>query len=646
MTTSRTRTMASALLLLLLAFAWRLAILLRTDFAIDGDEGTIGLMALHIARLTDFPVFYYGQPYMGSLEAWVAALPVALFGASAVALKLTALAFALATVALGYLLARRVLGAAGGFAAGLYLALPPMMLSEWSLKLRGGYTSLLALGLAILLLAHTIGTRGATRSRAAWLGVLMGLATWLNLLAFPFLGAALISLIARRQLVNRVGMLVVAGCGFLVGAAPLLVSNVLSGGETFRFMLHRPPGGPGFQLSNSFLRHPPQLLGMQAPWSDGSDSPAWVWAIAALFAVSVACLLWRERGGLAELLRLGRRRAPGASSGASSGSELLLLTVPIYYAGAMAFSRFGSDPEPRFAIVLYPAMALAFGAGVAWGWERRTAAVRALTACVFAALLVANLHSLWQHVGTGDGAYTGETFAAYLHGGTPERCMALLDEHGIEGLAGPHWMGYSINFLSGDRIVPAPPRDPSQLARYRAASRHAWAVFRDGEDAHSIGPVFDQLAGAGVVFEERDVDGQRIALLDDTGYPAREWAADSNSSPAMAGKAIDLDPRTGWNAFERPLDAVDPPMLTVDLGGARSIGRLGFLFFPWLGHPKRIGVRTSMDGVRWSPFTVLAPETDAWNVALGPVQARFVQLMAMAGDDMRWQLLEFFVFPS
>jgi hypothetical protein len=54
-TTPRSRPAWPLPLLLALACAWRLAILLRTEFANDGDEGTDGLMALHFTKLREFP---------------------------------------------------------------------------------------------------------------------------------------------------------------------------------------------------------------------------------------------------------------------------------------------------------------------------------------------------------------------------------------------------------------------------------------------------------------------------------------------------------------------------------------------------------------------------------------------------------------
>jgi len=40
----------------------------------NSDEDTMGLMALHIAHRGEFPVFFYGQYYMGTLEAYIGAL--------------------------------------------------------------------------------------------------------------------------------------------------------------------------------------------------------------------------------------------------------------------------------------------------------------------------------------------------------------------------------------------------------------------------------------------------------------------------------------------------------------------------------------------------------------------------------------------
>src|SRR5919204_2024735 len=94
--------------------ALRLAILASPLGEIDGDEAVVGLMARHIAFLGERPVFYWGQPYLGSLEAFSAAPLFRVFDSSSLALKLVPTAYSLAFAAVSALLARRLFGTAAG----------------------------------------------------------------------------------------------------------------------------------------------------------------------------------------------------------------------------------------------------------------------------------------------------------------------------------------------------------------------------------------------------------------------------------------------------------------------------------------------------------------------------------------------------
>src|SRR5438874_2060019 len=62
----------------------------------DSDQAVTGLMAKHLSEGRAFPVFWYGQTYMLGVEAWLAAPPMRLLGASVTALKLPLLAINLA----------------------------------------------------------------------------------------------------------------------------------------------------------------------------------------------------------------------------------------------------------------------------------------------------------------------------------------------------------------------------------------------------------------------------------------------------------------------------------------------------------------------------------------------------------------------
>src|SRR6266566_8403595 len=137
--------------LLLVGLGLRLAVIASPLGEIDGDEAVVGLMARHIAFLGERPVFYYGQPYLGSLEAFSAAPLFRVFDSSTPLLKLVPTAYSLGFLALSALLARDLFGDQAGLATAAYLAIPPAMWAVWSTKARGGYAELLFLGEALLL---------------------------------------------------------------------------------------------------------------------------------------------------------------------------------------------------------------------------------------------------------------------------------------------------------------------------------------------------------------------------------------------------------------------------------------------------------------------------------------------------------------
>src|SRR5438128_4506016 len=148
---------------LLAGLALRLAVIASPLGEIDGDEAVVGLMARHIAFLGERPVFYWGQPYLGSLEAFTAAPFFRVFDSSTPLLKLVPTAYSLGFLALSAILARRVFGVPVALATAAYLALPPAMWAVWSTKARGGYAELLFLSQAVLLATLALAAPRARR---------------------------------------------------------------------------------------------------------------------------------------------------------------------------------------------------------------------------------------------------------------------------------------------------------------------------------------------------------------------------------------------------------------------------------------------------------------------------------------------------
>src|SRR6266699_3899797 len=177
-----------------LALLIRVWLVARTSGVIDGDEVLVGVQAEHILR-GELPIYFYGQPYMGSLEAYLVALFVAIGGPSAWTLRAEPVLLSLVVVWLTWKLAAALAGAAQlpSYArlafmtvATLIAAIPPLYDGILELRTYGGYIETFILMLLLLLSALRLTRRwheGASRReitlRWAGIGFITGLGFWI-----------------------------------------------------------------------------------------------------------------------------------------------------------------------------------------------------------------------------------------------------------------------------------------------------------------------------------------------------------------------------------------------------------------------------------------------------------------------------------
>lgn len=220
--------------LLLIVFLMIVATAVRLDFmrgvqwSIDADEAIVGLMGKHILEGRGIPTFYYGQHYMGSLEAILASVSFALFGISNFSLQLVPLLSAVALVPIMHRLGSVLGGLQAGRVAALLMALPPAGLIIWSSKARGGFIEILVLGaLALLLTTRWLQGSVTRRSYPVLLGIILGLGWWVNnQIVYFIIPVALFSaLYLARELLT--GALSVASTARIVayGTAALLIGS-------------------------------------------------------------------------------------------------------------------------------------------------------------------------------------------------------------------------------------------------------------------------------------------------------------------------------------------------------------------------------------------------------------------------------------
>ena len=122
----------------------------------DSDEAVVALMAKHILT-GERPIFFYGQTYMGSLDAFLVAIAFRLFGASVFSLRLVQLFLFVGLLLSTYRLARRLYrDQTTAQIATLLLALPPALMSLYTTITLGGYLETLLFGTWILILGHQV----------------------------------------------------------------------------------------------------------------------------------------------------------------------------------------------------------------------------------------------------------------------------------------------------------------------------------------------------------------------------------------------------------------------------------------------------------------------------------------------------------
>lgn len=425
-----------------IALLLRLDLLVHTDFVVDADEAIVGLMAQHMVKGSEFPTFYYGQHYMGSLEPILTSFVFHLFGSSPLTLKIIPLVFALLLIPLTYLLGKRVGGKGVGLIAALYLAAPPAAFLEWSTKARGGFIEIVVIGtLALILSLSWLEKRnlGLTAS----IGALLGLGWWTNnQIIFTILPIGLFFTLKifteRASYFDKVrdyfSHVAIGTLAFIVGGLPFWVYNLNHSFVSFKMF-----GGGAERWDNlvGFISSAlPIILGGRRFWHTedyfyGSASLAFL-----LFGILACVLIYHRRRAIFALVKLQRVEAP----------ELLMVFL-VATASVFVLSSFGSlYTAPRYLLPAYPVLYVLVGVSLSaiWGRSRASASI-----CAFAVLFF-NLSSYYW----GGRSVPGEPVV--FQGERVQRDHgALLDwlySHDYKWVRTNYWIGYRLAFETGERV--------------------------------------------------------------------------------------------------------------------------------------------------------------------------------------------------
>jgi hypothetical protein len=543
------------------------------------DESVVATMGLAVLR-GELPVYYYGQPHMGALHAYLVAPLYVLLGRSALAIELLSVVVTVAWLAVMARLAWATSGPRAALFVTALLALPPNLLLYWSHEARPQYLLTLLFGSLALLLTRDLSALSPARVTlaVALAGGLLGLALWTNFLAVvygPALAFLVVPVLVRRRLVDAAlaGLL-----AFGLGSFPHWLYGLAHGTAL------PAPDGPigGRELVahlDSLARVSwPALAGVPAPWRDTPAGIGLALLLALAYAVA-AVVAFRKSHRVGRWMNVALWAIVAADVAVTAGTP---------------YGRFLPGPDQRLLLPLYTALPLFLAQSLSG-----LAGTRA--ALLTAALLLVHL---------ADATTPGDVRVFAALRGLPGPAAAMqagqaptltaLDQAGLRRLYADDPWTRALTFVSGERIIWS---DPYQ-EMYPPYARAVDGAETVGWWSRGPSPVLEStLAAAGIGFRYRATGPLGGAYGDFTrpSPPLRELdpgqlRVTTSEGAGPADWMTDRDARTVWGTA-RPKRGGE--WIEVDVGAVEPVALIRWLPGTYQEVPDGLTLDVSTDGRGW-----------------------------------------------
>ena len=419
-------------------------------FPFNSDEAIVGLMARHILG-GKWPVYFYGQAYMGSLDAILVSLGFMLFGSEVFVIRLIQILLYLGTMVLTVSVSARIFrNQVAGLVTGLLLAVPTVNVTLYTTVSLGGYGEALFIGALLLFLAVRIEkSPDSLPSYLLW-GFLSGFGTWVFGLTIAYVLPT--SIIVIRNLIKSKGrrwwirgaLIVIAG---IIGAMPILYWIYENGVS----VLVRELFGSAIAVDagSSFL--PVLLKHLQYYLLFGITvtlgfRPPWTTEPIAILLVPLAIIFWAL-----VCIQIFRRLRDK-----NSYRAIYWMLVGVIAAVILVFvlTPFGSDPSGRYFLPIYVILAIFAGDFFARPAFRINARVRALLLVFVVAFnLWSNLEAVDQYP---PGMTTQFDSVTRIDHRFDEPLIDFLTEHGETRGYTNYWVSYPLAFKSEETLIYIP----------------------------------------------------------------------------------------------------------------------------------------------------------------------------------------------
>lgn len=477
------------IIILLIAAIGRALLLASGAVSFHSDEAVVALMARHINQGAR-PVFFYGQAYMGSLDAWLVAIGFRLFGESVMSIRIMQAVLYLLIVATSYLVGwqfsgRRIIAAVTAFA----FALPSALVATYTTATLGGYNEVLLFGNLILIAGRRVlygsdplipnpsppnsrekgekrtsdspsmdserGSGGEVKNYLGWwalIGIAAGLGWWANgLIVMYVLPVGLLGLweLIRRirqrvPLVPYLTGIAVAGVCFFIGSAPWWAYNFqhdfaalnfyITGAASGKADANAPKSSIGDHALGMLLFGIPTVFGMRFSWLSSYFLAPVGLVVIAIYAMAIY-----------RMVRVDSLR-PGAR-----GMVLLMMAL---FCVIFIASPFGADPTGRYFLPLVLPLGVTLGTlldSIATGgapvWVRRLAPL------VIGALAIG--YPLVGQISAIQGEYgltTQFDLLTHIPHDHDAEVIEFLEANDLRHGHTNYWVAYRLAFLSGETL--------------------------------------------------------------------------------------------------------------------------------------------------------------------------------------------------
>lgn len=421
------------------------AILLALDVVpFNADEAVVALMAKHILQ-GERPVFFYGQAYLGSTDAWLIAGAFLLLGQRVLSIRIVQTLLYLGTVVITYALGLKIYKDRWtATVAALLLSLPPVLVTLYTTATLGGYGEALLIGNGLLL--WTLRLREADRGWWEW--ALFGGLAGFGFFTFGLVGVYLVP-VGIALILPPIGeklnlggywprstkTYLPAAIGFAIGSLPWWWAT-LFGAATVTEL-----GGSAIATETGllttlvirglglFVLGPTVLVGLRPPWAI-----RWL----ALPLAPLALILFFATLGW--VVRSGRERP----------AVRLLIGVALTLCAAFLLTPFGNDPSGRYFLPLVPLMAL-FTADL---FNRIRASYPRLAPTLVVGLLA---FQLWGNIESAftypPGITTQFDAVAQVNQRDLPAVVEFLRAHGETRGYTNYWVSFPLAFLSDEQLI-------------------------------------------------------------------------------------------------------------------------------------------------------------------------------------------------